>query len=161
MKPKFTLKQMMSGDMDDAEFAAWFCFDIMRPHLPDQWIDLGPDVCKTFATNGRKYCFHFGIQRPDLQAQYIYLMWVLAPNMHEVPAISAILNSSMAEDEKIETLFDVHDSVAEQALANSDMTHWYPEEVPGNVLGIEVEDLSDMYDEFPFLDPASSQSGRA
>lgn len=148
----------MAGVMTDAAFAEWFCKDILQTNLPEFWIDLGPDVCKTFVTNGRKYCVHFGILRPDLQAQYVYLMWVLAPNMHEVPAIAAILTSTANEEQKVDALFGLHDAVADEAVARADMIHWYPEEVPSNVLGIERDDLSDLYAEFGFLDPYAQQS---
>lgn len=157
MRFRLTNDQIMTGTMSDAEFSEWFCKDILQPHLPEPWVDLGPDVCKAFVTNGRKYCIHFGILRPDLQAQYIYLMWVLAPNMHEVDAIAAILNSTAGEVEKINALFDVNDSVADEAVKRANMIHWYPEEVPGNVLGLAVDDLSDLYSDFGFLDPSKQQ----
>lgn len=152
MRFVLTDAQMMSGSMSEPKFVEWFCHSILKENFPDEWIDLGPDICRTYTTNGLKYARHFGIQRLDLQAQYISLMWLLAPNMHEVQTIGAILYSDHTEIKKLEALNNMHDSVAEAAVENCDMLHWYPEEIEGNILGIPVEDMSGLVSEFPFLE---------
>lgn len=146
-------KAQQAGDMPDDEFASWFCHSLLKVERPDFWIDLGPDICRTYTLNGRLYARHFGFTRPDVQAQYIMLMWQLAPNLHEVPGFAAILQSGLDQDAKVEALYSVDDAVADEAMARCDMIHWTPEEVPGNILGLEVEDLSDLYGDFPWLAP--------
>lgn len=76
--------------------------------------------------------------------------------MHEVPTIGAILNSDSTESEKLEALKNMHDSAAGAAVENCDMLHWYPEEIEGNILGIPVEDMSDLFAGLPFLKPKAA-----
>ena len=153
MRLRLTDEQMQRAIVSDEDFVSWFCNEILRQERPDLWADLGPDICSSYTKTGRRYAEHFGFSRTDFQAQYVFLMWQLAPNLFEIPEISSILRSDMPEHEKIDALWNIDESVADKALANADMLHWTPEEVPGNILGVEVDDLSNLYDEFPFLKP--------
>ena len=153
MRLRLTDEQIQSASVSDEAFVSWFCDEILRHVRPDLWAELGPDICSNFTKTGLSYAKHFGFFRAEFQAQYVFLMWQLAPNLFEIPEISSILRSDVPEQQKIDALWNIDESVAEKALANADMLHWTPEEVPGNILGVEVDDLSDLYDEFPFLKP--------
>lgn len=139
--PALSADQMMGGGMPDDEFAAWFVADIMKSELPDFYTDLGPYTCAEFTMTGRKYAVHFGILRPDLQAQFVFLMWAIGPNFWSFPGFSRILFAQWprAED-KIEALFNVSDAEAEAAVLGADDDHWNPEFIKGNILGIPFED---------------------
>ena len=153
---RITTDQMQAAPIPDDRFAEWFCHELLMNERPDFWVDLGPEICLSYTITGRRYAEHFGIRRPDLQAQYVMLMWQLAPNLHETPGFKEILQSRLPEVDKVEALWSVDETVANEAIARADMLHWTPEEVPGNVLGIEVEDLSELYAQFPFLQPQGS-----
>jgi hypothetical protein len=138
--PRLTDDQMMGGGMSDDEFGAWFVAEIMKDDLPDYYTDLGPDTCATFTVNARKYASHFGITRPDLQAQFVYLMWTVGPNFWSFKGFNRILTATWpSEADKIEALFNVPSEDAEEAILGADDRHWYPEMVKNNILGIPFE----------------------
>ncbi len=142
--PRLTDDQMMGGGMSDAEFAAWFVAEIMKDELPDYYTDLGPDTCEELTINARKYARHFGINRPDLQAQFAYLMWTVGPNFWSFKAFNRILTAKWPkEEDKIDALFNVSSDDAEEAILGADDEHWYPQFVENNVLGISFEGDTD------------------
>jgi hypothetical protein len=142
--PVFTADQMMGGDMPDDEFAAWFVADIMKTDLPDYYTDLGPDTCADFTITARRYARHFGITRPDLQAQFAYLMWTVGPNFWSFGAFNRILTATWPrEEDKIEALFNVPAADAEEAILGADDTYWYPQFIYNNILGIPFEGDAD------------------
>jgi hypothetical protein len=140
MKPMMFSTDQMMGSMSDDDFAAWFVDDIMKDEFPDFYTDLGPETCTTFTLTGRKYAEHFGIVRPDLQAQFVYLMWAIGPNFWTFPGFSRILFAQWprAED-KVDALFNVADAEAEAAILGADDDYWTPEFMQGNILGIPFE----------------------
>jgi hypothetical protein len=142
--PRLTDDQMMGGGMSDDEFAAWFVADIMKDDLPDYYTDLGPDTCAEFTITARRYARHFGITRPDLQAQFAYLMWTVGPNFWSFGAFNRILTARWPrEEDKIEALFNVSTEDAEEAILGADDTHWYPQFVENNILGVPFESDDD------------------
>ena len=141
---RMTEDQMLGAPMADEDFLDWYVEDFMRGELADFYISNGPTVCRTFTANGRLYARHFGIARPDLQAQFITLMWVLAPNFWEDPGFATILSDpGLDEASKIEAIHSVPNAVAERAMANSDSEAWYPELREDNILGVPYVGISD------------------
>ncbi len=139
--PRLSADQMMAGGMPDDEFAAWFVAEIMKDDLPDYYTDLGPDTCAEFIITARRYARHFGITRPDLQAQFAYLMWTVGPNFWSFKGFNRILTAKWpSEEDKIEALFNVSPDDAEEAILGADDTHWIPRMIPGNILGDRYED---------------------
>ena len=141
---KMTKDQMLSAPMDDDVFADWYVEEFMRGELTDFYTDLGPNVCRTFSLNGRRYAEHFGIRRPDRQGQFITLMWILAPNFWQVPAFREVLEDlSLDEEAKVDALHDVPETAAQQATAGTDSNYWYPELFEDNILGVPYVGISD------------------
>lgn len=140
--PRMSTDQMMAGGMPDDEFAAWFVSGIMKEDLPDYYVDLGPGTCAEFTITARRYARHFGIHRPDLQAQFAFLMWSVGPNFWEFQPFSRILQAGWpTEEDKINALFAVSADDAEAAVLGANDDHWIPYLVPGNPLGdVEPED---------------------
>ena len=120
----------------DRDFAAWFVEEILKPEFPDFHTDLGPRQCIEQTGYGLLYARHFGIERRDLQAQYLFLMWGVGPNFHTHPAFARILAMEEPEAEKIDRLFQVSDADGGAAAAAADDLHWFPWMVDGNVLGM-------------------------
>jgi hypothetical protein len=142
--PVFRDDQMMAGDMPDDEFAAWFVAEIMKDDLPDYFTDLGPDTCAAFTITARRYARHFGITRPDLQAQFAYLMWTVGPNFWSFKGFNRILTASWPhQEDKINALFNLPSAEAEEAILGADDRHWTPRMIPGNPLGDRYEDDDD------------------
>jgi hypothetical protein len=142
--PVFRDDQMMAGEMADDEFAAWFVAEIMKDELPDYYTDLGPDTCAEFTITARRYARHFGITRPDLQAQFAYLMWTVGPNFWSFKGFNRILAATWPnQEDKINALFNVPSAEAEEAILGADDRHWIPRMIPGNPLGDRYEDEDD------------------
>jgi hypothetical protein len=138
--PVMSTDQMMGGGMPDEEFAAWFVDDIMKADLPDYYTDLGPETCADFTVTARRYARHFGIVRPDLQAQFAYLAWTVGPNFWEFPGFNRILAARWPrEEDKIDALFNISEDEAETAILGADDRYWVPAMIPGNILGDRYE----------------------
>lgn len=141
---RLTTDQMMNSDMSDAQFVAWYVDEFMPEELADFYIDLGPETCKRFVANGRKYAAHFGITRPDLQGQFLTLMWELGPSFFEVREFRGWLDKkAMPQAEKVDALYNVSHASAEEALATANHEYWYPEMIRDNVLGVPFDDGSE------------------
>ncbi|MGL5011552.1 MAG: hypothetical protein ACRC6I_16865 [Paracoccaceae bacterium] len=142
--PTLSTDQMMGGGMPDDAFAAWFVDEILRTEFADFYTDLGPETCAAFTITGRRYAAHFGIMRPDLQAQFVYLMWGIGPNFWSFPGFSRILAAKWPrEEDKIDALFNVSDAEAEAAILGADDTFWTPEFIRNNILGVPFEEEVD------------------
>ena len=141
---KMTDEQALGAPMSDEAFLDWYVEDFMRTELDAFYIDLGPRLCRTFTATGRLYAAHFGLRRPDLQTQFITLMWVLAPNFWEVPEFRAFLeNDALSEGDKIDALHEASDEAAAAAMAGADSEAWYPELREDNILGVPYIGISD------------------
>lgn len=141
---KMTTEQLLSAPMGEKAFVDWYVEEFMRSELAQFYIDLGPRICATFTRTGRLYAKHFGLQRPDLQAQFITLMWVLAPNFWEDLEFRAILgNPALGEVEKVDGLYAASEEAAQRAMANTDSEAWYPELREDNILGVPYIGISD------------------
>jgi hypothetical protein len=142
--PRLSEDQMMGGGMSDDAFAAWFVADIMKDDLPDYYMDLGTETCAEFTITARRYARHFGINRPDLQAQFAYLMWTVGPNFWSFKGFNRILTAKWpTEEDKVNALFNVPSADAEEAILGADDRHWIPRMIPGNILGDRYEDDAD------------------
>lgn len=137
-------EQALGAPMAEDAFLDWYVEDFMRSELGLFYTDLGPRLSRTFTGTGRLYADHFGLRRPDLRAQFITLMWVLAPNFWEVPEFRAILDDgSLSEVDKVDALHNVGDEAAEAAMAGADSEVWYPELEEDNILGVPYAGISD------------------
>lgn len=137
---KISKTQLDSVQIPDRQFVDWYVEEIMKDELRHFYVDLGPDTCRTFTLNGRRYAEHFGFSEARLQAQFLTLMWELGPNFHTVGAFRTVLEDDrLDQEQKIEALYSVSDAAGEQAIEQADDEHWYPELIEGNILGVPFE----------------------
>ncbi|SFA52398.1 hypothetical protein SAMN04487972_109107 [Paracoccus halophilus] len=137
---KFTKEQMNSAPMPPREFAKWYVSEIMTTEFPHFVRDLYPHICEQQTRNGLLYARHFGIMRPDLQAQFMTIMWALGPNFFEVEEFGEILSdTSMTEDAKIDALYAVSDRAGGMAAQRANDLYWYPWRIKNNILGLKED----------------------
>ena len=138
MRPVFTKKQMMGPPMSPHEFAAWYVAEIMVTEFPHFIRDLGKKACEAQTRNGLYYAEHFGITRPDLQGQFMTIMWAVGPNFFETKAFGDILNAPhLDEDAKIDALYGVPAAAGGRAVENANDLYWFPWLIENNILGLE------------------------
>lgn len=126
--------------MDPESFSDWYFTNVIKIKLPEFEQDLGERCCKTLTRNGILYAVHFGINRADLQAEFVTLMWKLAPNFFMTQEFSEILNSTtLNQEQKIEAICSLPEEVYKAASANDELDYWYPELIRNNILGIPYE----------------------
>ena len=136
---RLTSDQMMAP-MPPHDVAAWFVAEIMPTEFADFLRDLGPVQCKDQSRNGLYYAEHFGIRRPDLQGQFLTLMWALGPNFFEASDFGAILTDpKLDEARKVDLLYEVSDEAGGQAMLSADDTYWFPWLIEKNILGFEED----------------------
>jgi len=135
---RMTDKQMMAP-MSEKAFSDWYVDDIMRAYLTDFFEDLGPNVCRAFTINGMCYAKHFGFERPDLQGQFVTLMWDVAPNFFMFAEMKPILDADLSDVDKIDALYDTIQSLSDTYTDRIDQRYWYPELVEDNILGVPFE----------------------
>ncbi len=140
MPPKFTQRQMMAPPMPPQKFAEWYVQDIMKSEFPHYIRDLGERSCQSQTRNGLYYAEHFGIRRPDLQGQFMTIMWALGPNFFETEEFSRILHdASLSEDAKIDALYNVPDDAGGKAHARANDLYWFPWLIENNILKLEED----------------------
>ena len=131
MPPKFSKEQMQASLKDPDKFGDWYVSEIVSSEMPHYLEDLGPRLCKTFSLNGRLYAEHFGIRRPDNQAQFITLMWELAANFFMVEEFQKILtDDQLSEDAKIDAVYSATEAASEKAMSTDNQEYWYPDYRP-------------------------------
>lgn len=135
--PRIPKSQMLAPPMSDEDFAKWYVADILDSEFPNFTRDLGRSQCERQTRNGRRYATHFGITRPDLQGQFLTIMWALGPNFFVIPEFRRILDrSDLTADQKLDALYATSPDAGAQALRRADDLYWYPWLVPGNILGL-------------------------
>jgi hypothetical protein len=136
--PRITLGQMLAPPMSDDDFARWYVAEILQSEFPSFVASLGRPQCERQTRNGRRYATHFGITRPDLQGQFLTIMWSLGPSFFTVPEFRRILDrTDLTEEAKLDALYATSGDAGAQALRTADDLYWYPWLVPGNILGLD------------------------
>lgn len=144
---------MNSAPMSPREFATWYVREIMSTEFSYYVRDLHVHICEQQTRNGLLYARHFGITRPDLQGQFMTIMWALGPNFYEVEEFGEILRDmSISEDAKLNALYSVSDQAGGLAFHRADDLYWYPWLVSGNILGLKEN--PELFDD---LDPDEDQ----
>jgi len=134
--------------MSDREWADWYVEQILRTEFPDNYKYGPPHIAKEQARNALYWVRHFGIERRDLQAQVMTIMWGLGPNFFEHPAFRQILeDAALSQAEKVDALYRVPDKQGGEAYNAADFNYWYPWRVPNNILGLTDNPLFDDIDE--------------
>lgn len=126
--------------MSDRDFAEWYVGKIMASEFPDFVSDLGVAQCERFTRMGLHYARHFRILRPDLQGQFMTIMWALGPNFFETPEFWHVLTDARLDEEtKVNALYDVSDEAGGAAFEAADDRYWVPWSIPGNILGLTAD----------------------
>lgn len=137
---KFTKKHMMGPPMPPRDFARWYVDDIMRSEFPHFVRDLGVTSCEEKTRTGLRYAVHFGITRPDLQGQFMTIMWALGPNFFETAEFYRVLTAAnLDEDAKVDALYQVSDQAGGYARQRADDRYWFPWLIKDNILGLEED----------------------
>lgn len=148
MSLKFTRKQMMGPSMPPEDFARWYVNDIMKSEFLHFVRDLGVESCERKTRMGLLYARHFGIERPDLQGQFMTVMWALGPNFFETEAFSRVLtDATLNEEQKIDELYKVSNEAGGEAASRADDFYWFPWLIEDNILGLEDDPEFDWGDE--------------
>ncbi len=146
--PRIPLGQMLAPPMSDDDFARWYVADILQSEFPSFVASLGRPQCERQTRHGRRYATHFGITRPDLQGQFLTIMWSLGPSFFTVPEFRRILDrTDLSPDAKLDALYATSGDAGAQALRQADDLYWYPWLVPGNILGLTDDPEWDDEDE--------------
>ena len=130
----------MSPSMSDADFAEWYVSDIMMTEFPDFVADLGRADCARRTRMGRRYATHFAITRPDIQGEFLTLMWALGPNFFEGEAFARILaRKDMSQTDRMDALYAVSDAEGGKAFERADDRYWTPWLLGENILGLKED----------------------
>lgn len=146
---RLSADQMMTTSMTDREWAEWYVEDILKTEFPENYIQGPPHIAKEQSRNALLWLRHFQIERRDLQAQVMTIMWGLAPNFFEHPDFRGILERrDITEAQKVDLLYNVPDDAGGEAYLAADFNYWYPWRVPNNILGLKedpelFDDLAD------------------
>lgn len=132
----------MARPLDDQLFAEWFVDSLLPKAAPERADPSRRDEQIDLTRGGLIVPRHFGIERRDLVAQVLVVMWTLGPSFYLHPTFSRVLEDpQLSPEQKVDALFEVDGEAAADVIETVDERHWFPWLLESNIFGLTENPL--------------------
>ncbi len=113
---------------DEQEFIETIV-EYMQGRSPELVDNIPPDMLQEMVKNGIARARRYGLHTDENLISFVAVMFEIAPDFDEHPAIQAVLtDQSLAPEERFKAIFDnVPPEAWEEAEQNRDSEAWFPE----------------------------------